>query len=274
MTAPRDPDAPEGHDDLPLDSRDDEAVRRLLAAVGGERPALPGDVAARLDDVLADLAADPGAAPRGNAVVTSLSDRRRRRWPQVLVAAAAVGVLGVAVGTLADQDQGAGGSAASSGASNDDTRVEAGGQAATVKPKSSPEAVGEVTPLEVAPPAAVPGSSGGGDQSAPSAARRLPSLESESLRGDARRIAVATDGRATPPEPKHARPDGRHGATALTVRCEAPPTSRGDDPFAVRFEGRRAVLVLRAPHHDRRVVDVYACRNAGNQLARTVIPAP
>lgn len=88
-----------------LTPAESEAVRRLLADARAEEQ-MPPDVAARLDGVIAGLAADRGAAagkpdespgqpaadapseaPAEGAEVVPL---RRRRWPQVLVAAAAV----------------------------------------------------------------------------------------------------------------------------------------------------------------------------------------
>jgi hypothetical protein len=94
-------------------ARQDE-VRRLLAAAGAEPPRTPPEVAARLDDVLSRLAAErtpavPRADHLGGPVLPTevvgaddLVSRRRRRWPQVLVAAAAVSVLGLGVATVLD----------------------------------------------------------------------------------------------------------------------------------------------------------------------------
>ncbi|SFC90853.1 hypothetical protein SAMN04487968_11419 [Nocardioides terrae] len=73
---------------------DEELVRRLLADARHDEP-MPADVAARLDSVLGDLAAD-GPRP---AEVTPLRrpDRTgRRRWAVALVAAAAA-VVAIAV---------------------------------------------------------------------------------------------------------------------------------------------------------------------------------
>lgn len=70
-----------------------ETVRRLLAEARHDEP-LPAEVATRLDDVLAELIADRAVVEEpAPAVVVPF---RRRRWPQVLVAAAAVTVIGYA----------------------------------------------------------------------------------------------------------------------------------------------------------------------------------
>lgn len=92
----------------------DEAVRRLLADARETGP-MPPEVAARLDAALADLAAGAGAHPTepdapepdptepdptGPATVTPL---HRRRWPRVLLAAAAVTVVGLGSAQLVDR---------------------------------------------------------------------------------------------------------------------------------------------------------------------------
>lgn len=89
-----------------------DAVRRALRAARHEAP-LPDDVAARLDTTLAGLVAgraaeygeesSPGASgsPEPIAPVVPL---RRRRWPAVLAAAAAVTAIGLAGTQLIDRD--------------------------------------------------------------------------------------------------------------------------------------------------------------------------
>ncbi len=82
---------------------DDLAVRRLLADARSTEP-MPDDVAARMDAVLADLAAgatqapvEPAAPAQEHPVVVALSRQRRRRAAGMLVAAAAIVVGGVVV---------------------------------------------------------------------------------------------------------------------------------------------------------------------------------
>jgi len=83
------------------DSPETDAVRRLLADARHDDP-IPGDVAARMDRVLADLAAGRGTADAtetaddpDHGVVTRLPAHRRRRAAALLVAAAAIVVGGV-----------------------------------------------------------------------------------------------------------------------------------------------------------------------------------
>ena len=81
-----------------LTSDEDAAVRRLLADAGGPVPT-PPDVVARLDATLARLVAEREDERPQEATVTPLA-LRRRRWPKVLLAAAAVvvGPAGTATG--------------------------------------------------------------------------------------------------------------------------------------------------------------------------------
>ena len=131
MTSTHDPDEPHAP---ALSEAEDQELTALLAAEGREPVTTPPHVVARLDDVLAGLVAER-ARPADAAAAVPLAGRRRpRRWPQVLLAAAAVVVGGYTVGTLADDgsliggasdagDSAAGGSAESAGEGRDDRRT-------------------------------------------------------------------------------------------------------------------------------------------------------
>lgn len=96
-----------------------EAVRRLLAGARHDE-GIPDEVAARLEATIADLAAElVEGAPADSAETPGTREAvvipfRRRRWPQVLLAAAAVTVFGfgmaqiVGGGNSADDAGGAG----------------------------------------------------------------------------------------------------------------------------------------------------------------------
>lgn len=73
-------------------------VRRLLADARHTEP-MPDDVATRMADVLAGLAAEsePSPPPRSNAVVLPIASHRRRKVAGLLVAAAVVVVGGVTI---------------------------------------------------------------------------------------------------------------------------------------------------------------------------------
>ncbi|HSV38542.1 MAG TPA: hypothetical protein VLI04_07260 [Nocardioidaceae bacterium] len=70
-------------------SPEEEAVISRLLADSASPVSMPSDVSARLDAVLADLVAE-----RAEAEAAPVIAIRRRRWPQVLVAAAAVSLFG------------------------------------------------------------------------------------------------------------------------------------------------------------------------------------
>jgi hypothetical protein len=103
-------------------------VRRLLAEARHDEP-VPADVAARLDDALADLSRDSRApADEPVAAVIDLAARRRRRNASALLAgAAAVIVAGFAIGQGIDVS-GDGDNAATTGDSSV-ARDDAGGAA-------------------------------------------------------------------------------------------------------------------------------------------------
>lgn len=147
------PDRPDPEGPDALTPTQDEAVRRLLADARHRDP-IPGDVAARLDDVLASLVAERGTAGAGadlganggtdrdgdqapesatgasrpdtleplrgeggpgGAPVIDLGRVRRRRMTQLLVAAATVVVAGVGITAVLGQQGDGSGSDESSG---------------------------------------------------------------------------------------------------------------------------------------------------------------
>ena len=127
---------------------DDDAVRRLLADARHTEP-MPADVAARMDDLLDDLAQGtpvgtdapvptPTPAPI-HPVVASLAAQRRRRAAGMLVAAAAIVVGGVVV---AQHLPAPGGSSSASSAENragSSVGDTAGGTASKpVRPEANP----------------------------------------------------------------------------------------------------------------------------------------
>lgn len=243
-----------------------EQVRRLLAAAAGPDPRreqMPEDVAGRLDDVLAGLVSERADAPvtvteeggAGEPVpedevtgVTELASRRRRRWPQLLLAAAAVSVIALGVG-IDDLTGGQGGSSTSAEAPSAVTQKDAGGRAGTaperLEARSSEDAGADrdlVTPL-------------------PEAASDLPRLRIGSLRADVQRVA---DFSLTA-----ARSEGllRSGG------CVLPDTQADDEWLPVRLDGESAVLVLRAPAGGRRTAEVFTCDDVDTPAASTTIEA-
>ena len=243
----------------------EEEVRRALAATPPEAP-MPPEVAARLDATLAELVAhrpapSQDAGGQAPAEVVELEQRRRRRWPKVLVAAASVSVLAYGVGTVFNGMSGADGEATSAdsgstfseaGGRNDDGAAD--GDAPEAEPQPAEEAPGELAP-EL------------GDEAYRLLAEEPVRLRTETLRRDVARLVGAVQ--ATDARKDRALRDTAAGQAL--ARCAAPALGKGDDLAAVRLDGTPASLVVRAPSGGTRVAEVYSCDDAGRMLAVTRI---
>ncbi|MFP5252446.1 MAG: hypothetical protein ACLGH4_01445 [Actinomycetes bacterium] len=237
-----------------------EAVRRALAATPPEGP-MPPEVVARLEAVIAGLAAEPpseAARSQAPADVTDLEQRRRRRWPRVLVAAAGVAVLAYGAGVVLDDlgplaetasDAGAGAAV--------EERAEGGGDTDTGTDQG-------LAPQEAGPP-------GADEEAALYGAGPVVELREASLRRDVLRhldrdrVAATEEDVLTQGDAKrYSRRDGT---------CLLPEVSAGDEVTPARLDGRRATLVLRAARDGVRVADVYWCGDGRTLLARTQVPA-
>jgi hypothetical protein len=226
-----------------LSPAEEAAVRARLAEARHTGP-VPADVAARLDAVLADLAAGRGEedAPPPAPVVPlpTRASRRRRAVVSGLVAAAAVVTLGVALPQLV-RSGGTGGSdsastADSAGAGSEAGRGADGGSAAT---------------------------SPGGSSDAGAADGKL----SESF---AAPVAL----RSGEPLRPVVRPLVRQG---IVSTYDPDPgcvldTGAGDRVDAT-WDGLPAVVVLRPAEAGRRVVEVYTC-GTGEVVASTSLRVP
>ncbi|MGL5808809.1 MAG: hypothetical protein ACRCYQ_02555 [Nocardioides sp.] len=207
-----------------------EAVRRLLGEARATGP-MPADVANRMDDLIASLAAESPPAP-----VVDLAARRRRRVGASLVAAAAVAVLGFSVPrVLPDRGDPAATDAADSAsapAESDDRLAESdrgadagGGRAA------EPEQAPRTGMLREAPPE-------------PALA---PVIRVDHFRVDAAEIA------------------GSLGAPAASVgEKSAPPCDIGvpaadRQAVAVSYDGKDAVLLVTERADGRRRAELYFC---------------
>ncbi|HEX6248763.1 MAG TPA: hypothetical protein VFZ64_12910 [Nocardioidaceae bacterium] len=247
-----------GPDGAGRDDPGQDHVSELLAAAAAEER-LPAEVAARLDSVLADLVAERTDAsgtttahpaethPETAPGVPSLAARRRRRWPGLLVAAAAVSVLGLGVGNLLGSQGGGAGDAMTADSS-------AGGAAESAEDP-------DVSSLRAEQDAGVPTP---GTAATDTAAVRPPRLRTATLAADVRRVVdlVPVERRLL---------TGEEEAASWCVR---PTVSPGDEALPVRLDGRRAVLVLREPAGDRRTADVFTCDDGDTPAATTTVPAP
>ena len=226
------PDDPSGHPP-DLTPAETERVRRLLASARHTEP-MPADVAARLDRTLAELTAQDRELRTLPAVSTLESRRRRRRATRLLVAAAAVVAVGVGAGpVLSGLGGGSDGDAGSSSESTADRRAGAAGE------DGSPE--GQPAPAETPGGAAADGE---GDHQRDTPA--LPRVGAATFASDAE--AVRASGVL--------RGDAPTGSLGLD-HCgeDAGPGQRA----VVRYAGRPAVLVYRAPEADGQRVDLYRC---------------
>lgn len=252
--APTDPEI-----DPELDAEIDAEINAVRALLGEARVTnpVPADVAARLDDVLAGLAAEGtaaerGAARRGATETAPPADGTpatvvplRRRWaPRALVAAAAVVVLGGAaygVGRVVHLE----GTSSTSSAGS-----------------ASSEATGRT-----APPSA--SSASGARPTAPStlAAGALPALRSAHFASDAARslrgsLLPLTTGRTS----ADARTQGQKAAPSPSLGPEAPaptacpgPAQAGTASGVVRLDGHLAALVVHPPRGGTRLVQAWSC---------------
>lgn len=235
-------------------------VRALLAESAGTAPT-PPDVAARLDDALAGLVAERERPHADGAVVgaTELGSRRARSWPRLLVAAAAVSVLGLGIGNLDDLTGAGAGDAASTesaagGAAEDRVVPEAGVLSEKEAPESGPQP--ETLSSEAAPGRRE------GDPATGTAEERVqadpypslataPRLSTSSATLDVQRIedfALAV--------PVGDAPE------AWARMCVQPAAGPGDEWLPVRLDGEPGVLVLRAPVGGRRTAEIFTCEDA------------
>lgn len=218
---------------------DDDRVSRLLAAAAGPPPRTPEDVVARLDDTLAGLVAEGDLEPTASPAVTSLASRRRR-WPQLTAAAAAVAVVALGIGNVLDTGAGDAGSASDAPAA-----AERG-----ASPESAPGVVADDR-TGVPETDALDGAAGrvGG----------APRLRTGSLTADVQRVvdlSLSVGGRTDQPS---------------WTGCPTPPTGPDGLALPVRLDGDRAVLVLRAPRGEQRRAEVYTCDDVRTPAASTTI---
>jgi len=229
-----------------LTPEEEAEVSSVLSGLAGPLPT-PPDVVARVEETLADLrvgaagtraATAPSAPGRPPAGVSSphpvrTVPPRRRRWPRVLLAAAAVVVGGYSVGNLLTSGVMSGSDTA--GEAGTDSAVpgaSGGGGGGGAGEESAQDELGARLPTRV------PGVTLGARDFAADVRRELP------------RLRAAADGSA--------------GAAA---RCTVPPLDRRDQWYLVQFEGQAASLVLNRTSGGTLEASAFSCRSAA-ELAR------
>jgi hypothetical protein len=255
-----------GHGHEPLTPDEEATVARMLAEAGGP-VRMPDDVVARLDAVLAGLGQERWPDP--DETVVEL--RSRRRWPRVLLGAAAVVIGGYAVGTVATQgslggsdepmsaasDSGGSDSAASEKSSDPGDR--AGG--ASSQSEGSDSGTAEEGPATSPAPQSDSDGAGAGGGSSDTMMLRTIRLRSDSLDMGVRRAleVLGTSAR---------RAELVQGLV-LEQPCSAPEMGRRDRSLPVRYDGEAAVLVAGPERRGTVEVTVWSC--AGDELASTLV---
>lgn len=238
--------------DLPPEQ---EAVRRLLADARHDGPP-PAEVVARLDETLAALVADRGAAPPADAPAASsertapvidLSARRRRLAGVGLLAAASVVVAGVAIGQVLPRGSGDAGSSAGSDSSLAESRTEA---EQDVQSDESGADGSELAPELLKSPSATPFAG------VPTVSATDPALEQQlvDLRSDAT-----------------ARSQDLGSVDALSS-CALPGLGQGRRLVA-QVDGRLGVVVFRSPDGGSQQAEVYVC-GTPDPVRTLTLPAP
>jgi hypothetical protein len=236
-----------------LTPEQEQEVRRLLADARHDEP-MPTEVAARLDRVLSDLAAEPGGGVSDEeqaASVVALASRRRRRVTSVLVAAAAVVAIGVGLGQLTDL----GGSSSSDSAaersttSADSARTGAGSGAAK---EDSPQ----------------PSTNGLASGAAPQMAFGNPvRIRPDHFSADVARARHLSD--------KSASYDARDLDSLETAggKIDCTPADWGSGTFVpVIYDGHPGVLAFRPVNGDTQVADLFGC-GSSKVLRSITLPA-
>lgn len=246
------------HDELdPASPEDDARIRALLASARETGP-VPADVAARLDDTLAGLAAErgvlaePSPATGSEASVHPLVRTRRHRVVAWVGAAAAVAVFGLGVGALLDQQSGSD--------SADDSAASGGSVDRGNADLAKREATGTDAPED---------SVGASEEFAPwekvVTNDRVYRVRSRHLTHDLARIQAVQL-----PEPG----TGRYGKTLIHrpqgFPCADARWGRGV-LVAARYDGDPTYVAFRQPMGDSQVVDVLQCGTA-EVLRTTTLP--
>lgn len=230
---------------------EEEQVRRALASVPAPE-SLPPEVAARLDARLGQLQEE------------RRSERRSRRWPTLLVAAAFLAVVGVGVGSVLD-DLGP-------GSTESMTAGDAAGGQAGAEPPRAMEA-GPGGGLTESEGSYAPAESPVGQRMVLTAERLR--LDPDTLERDVEDLVDLRLPRAAADDEVHSEHDQNRTAgerlDRLFAPCVLPLTAKGDQLVAVRLDGEPATLVLRAPEAGTHVAQVYSCEDPTRVLARTKV---
>ena len=228
--------------DRELTPEQDEAVRALLAS-GKHTEAMPVEVTARLDDVLAELVAE---RHEHRAPVVTLASRRRRVVSLGLFAAAAAVVGGVAItqvlpslGSQSDSES------TSAGAESYDERASEDAGAAKDSAAEDSDAADSAAPQELNERATA---------SEEAAAYDVPTLTRSKLKPQLRAVKRGPE------------------TAPLSAVPTCPVRGAGSAPqIPITYDGLPGTLVLRAPVAGRQQAEIYLC---GEDVAERTVQIP
>lgn len=224
-------------------TEEEEAQVSELLATSAPPLTMPGPVAARLDAVLADLVAQQESPAQDDVVVVPIT---RRRWPRLLVAAAAVSLFGYAGGTMLDRGGSDAGSPAADTADAESANPRAAG------PQPAPAESGGAAERDEA------GGQGGG--AGGGAAKDLVGLLESRLR-DATALRRAAIGYST------------DVFAAKGAGCLTPVMRSGETSFVLSVEKARRVVVVLSPVGAAKQATVYPCRQPLFPVATALVLA-
>lgn len=258
----------------PLTPAREDAVRRALADAGGP-VSMPGEVAARIDGVIAELAAErtagsrpPGGVheshPEAPAVVVPLDPaalRRRRRVRILFGAAAAVAAVAVGVGVVSDQRSSEDLSAAHELAQDDSGRDSA----------TATDEAGGGNLEEVPESAAAPSADGPGAEMYVAPRRVTTDQPVREVRVSHLREDLVALQHLTLPHPREVDYTGATLTAPADFMCEQAGFGLGQ-LVGVRYDGKPAIVAFRLPVGSTQVAEVLAC-GTGDVLHSTSLAA-
>lgn len=234
----------------------DAAVRRLLGQARHDEP-IPADVAARLDEALAELSStQPGAGVSANAHVHDFAAARvrRRNAGRLLMAAAAVLVGGVALGQAIG-----GGSADQTAAESADSAIE--------PPRAGAEEDGASADLAAPESQTDPGESLGDAGGAAGAEQSVPT-DGSAFANLALPVFLTEAEFAETVTAVVAMPEVQAEARGLKDRDLASNDTCAEADYGpglllpATYDGEVAVLAIRMPVEGSRLVEVLSCGTA------------
>lgn len=257
-------------DDFDVDAHDD--IRNLLADARLDAP-IPADVAARLDATLADL-----VSRETTAVVARVIPLRRRLAPRLLIAAAAVvvvGGIGVGLGEVLGGTTSETAVSADSGVAGDSAGSADGKSESldTVSPSAAAAEKGEALDADLGTPNNLPGSVGG-DGSTRYSAADLPTFTTSDFDDQARthvEVQALRETNRRPVAPQTGATVAPQNDATRGTGCALPATiTEADELSPITLDGSPAVLVVHPEAEGAQLVEALDC-GTGAMLASTTV---